>query len=155
VEFKQELKINLVVTLVSKTQAMEILKMVDIKKVSSVAGIFAVACSTFWSRHVVHRQASTSTHPPALVATQKMSLTTVPHQGALSSYVCLFQGQVSFHEKPCSKAPVFVNIESPNGNYLAGSLTHADGTYDIQVPISAAVQQKMQWHVEAVAPHRI
>ena len=42
-EFKQELKINLVVTLVSKTQAMEILKMVDIKKVSSVAWIFALS----------------------------------------------------------------------------------------------------------------
>jgi hypothetical protein len=83
---------------------------------------------------------------PAKPIPDSMMFGTDPH---LHRFNYIFEGIATFHNQPCAHASVLVRLISGEQTAAKGTVTEADGSYHIEVPIDAADQSPVDWTMNA------
>ncbi len=67
----------------------------------------------------------------------------------LHRYTYIFEGKAIFHNVPCPNASVLVRMISGDNTVAMGTVTDADGTYQLKIAIDAADRAPVDWTMEA------
>ena len=100
-------------------------------------------------RSVAHRRHSVEVVHVAVLDSNRMNLHPL---GDKQKYVYTFEGIATYDDQRCPNASILVRLSTADETRTVGGVTNADGTYSIQVPINAAVNDPIDWVVEGFTP---
>lgn len=87
--------------------------------------------------------------PPAPVVTPVPTSMLFHADPLLHRYTYIFEGKATFHSRPCPNASVLVRMTSGDKTVADGTVTDADGSYQLKIAIDATDGAPVDWSMEA------
>jgi len=101
--------------------------------------------------HVIHTARETIHIAPVVVVADQNSMS-LGQIILKRKYTYTFEGTATYNNAPCASASVLVRVTTEDGTHAVGGVTNADGTYSIQVPVIASINEPIDFTIEGYTP---